>query len=87
MFQPISTAVHNGKYHGCFMVYENGTRPMIEKGDNCHHATEKGDNCYLATNDPFWKHSKDVDFKIQTRAQKGKSKIAKRENINSYLTQ
>ena len=74
-YRPSSIAVTNGKYHGCFKVYEDGTRPLIEKGKKC----------YLSTNDPFWKKLKDVDFKVEKRSQKDKKPITDREYIIKYL--
>ena len=79
MFIPLSIAVPHGNYHGCFNVYENGIRLLINH--------DAGEECPLSTNDPFWKRTKDVDFKIQTRLQKSKNKIAKREHIINYLSQ
>ena len=77
-FKPLSKAVRNGKYHECFNVCENGMRPLVNY--------KQGETCYLATNEPFWKHAKDVCFKIQTRAQKAKNIIVKREDIINYLS-
>ena len=51
MFKPLSVAVNNGQYHGCFKVYKNGMRPFIEKGDNLHPTNDNW--CYLSTDDPF----------------------------------
>ena len=75
-YKPLSIAVTNGKYHRCFKVYEDRTRPLIEKGEKC----------YLSTNDPFWKKLKDVDFMVETRSQKDKKPIADKEYIIKYLT-
>ena len=75
-YKPLSIAVKNGKYHGCFNVYEDRTEPLIKKGEKC----------YLTANDPFWKNIKDVDFKVETRSQKDKNPIVKREYIIKYLT-
>ena len=61
-YRPLSIAVTNGKYHGCFKVYEDGTRPLIEKSEKC----------YLSTNDPFWKKLKDVPFKVEKKNLKKK---------------
>ena len=70
MFKPLSAAVQNGQYHGCFEIYKSSMRPVIKKGD--HPQPTKDNWCYLPTNDPFWKHVKDVDFKVQTREEKKK---------------
>ena len=59
-YKPLSTAVKIGKYHACFNVYKDGTRPLIK---HC-------EKCYLTTNDPFWKLIKDVDFKVETLSKK-----------------
>ena len=84
MFKPLSAAVENGKYHGCFNVYKNGMRPFVENGDRCHIAINGW--CYLSTNDPFWNRAEDVDFKIQTTVQKNRNKIANRQEVINYLT-
>ena len=39
----------------------------------------EGDKCHLSTNDPFWKYTKDVDFKIQTSSQEAKNLISERK--------
>ena len=72
MFKPLSVAVNNGQHHGCFKVYKNGMRPFIEKGDHPH--PTKDNWCYLSIDDPFWKRVKYVDFTVQTREQKKKTK-------------
>ena len=81
MFKPLSAAVKNGKHQGCFKVYKNGMRLFVENGDRYRIAINGWS--YLLTNDHFWKHAEDVDFKIQTRGQKRRNKIANRqEGIN-----
>ena len=84
MFKPLSVAVQNGKYHGCFKVYKNGTRSFVENGDCCRLAINGW--CYLSANNPCWKRAEDADFKIQTRAQKRRNKIANRQEVINYLT-
>ena len=76
MYKPLSRCSEDGKYHGCWTVYEDGTRKFISKGRGC----------YFATNDPFWKDPKDVDFKIKTRAQRKSTPIAKQKDVIKYLT-
>ena len=71
IYKPVSKICKNGKYHGCWSVYEDGTRKLISKWSRCMYATD----------DPFWKDPKDVDFKIKTRAQKNRMARAKQ-----YLT-
>ena len=83
MFKPLSAAVENGKHQGCFKVYKNGMRPFVENGDRCRIAINGW--CCLLTNYPFWKHAEDADFKIQTRAQKRRNKIANRQEGINYL--
>ena len=84
MLKPLIVAVNNGQYHGCFKVYKNGMRPFTEKGDHPH--PTKDNWCYLSTNDSFSKHVKDVDFTVQTREQKEKNEIAKKQEIIDYLS-
>ena len=67
IYKPISKLCENGKYHGCYSVCEDGTRMLLSKGKYC----------YYATDDPFWKHAKDVDFKVETRSQIKKQDLRK----------
>ena len=78
MYKPLCTCSEDGKYHGCWTVYEDRTRKFISKGREC----------YFATNDPFWKDPKGVDFKIKTRAKKKQKNtpIAKQKDVIEYLT-
>ena len=60
IYKPPSKLCRDGKYHGCWAIYEDGTRKLITKGLKCK----------FPTDDPYWKQPKDVDFKTKTRAQK-----------------
>ena len=71
----LNKAVKNGKYHACFNVYEDGTRPLIKKGEKF----------YLTTNGPFWKNIRGVGFKVETRSQKLKN-LLQIENILSNIS-
>ena len=76
IYKPVSKCCNNGKYHGCWSIYEDGTRKFISKKARCIYATD----------DPFWKEPKDVDFKIKTRSQKNKMARATRKDVLEYLT-
>ena len=76
IYKPSSKLCRNGKYHGCWSIYEDGTRKIIAKGQKCNYPTD----------DPFWKQAKDVDFKIKTRAQKAKLKKAKMKEVVKYFS-
>ena len=66
----------DGKYHCCWAIYEDGTRQLITKRRKCK----------FPTDDPFWKHAKDVDFKIKIRAQKAKVEKAKMKDAVKYFS-
>ena len=76
IYKPVSKCCKNGKYHGCWSIYEDGTRMLISKNLRCKHATD----------DPFWKEPKDVDFKIKTRTQKRKMNKPAMKDVVKYLT-
>ena len=76
IYKPLSKCSENGIYHGCWWLYEDGTRKMINEGRSCH----------FATNDPFWKEPKDVDFKVKTRSQKERTPTANQKDVLKYLT-
>ena len=76
IYKPVSTRCKNGKYHGCWSIYENGTRMLINKNARCMYATD----------DPFWKEPKDVDFKVKTKSQKNKMARPTKEAVLKYLT-
>ena len=77
IYKPVSKLCENGKYHGCWSIYEDGsTRKLIGKNFLCKYPTD----------DPFWKKPEEVNFKIKTRAQKRKMGKRYREDILEYLT-
>ena len=76
IYKPPSKLCRDGKYHGCWAIYEDGTRQLITKGRKCK----------FPTDDPFWKEAKDVDFKIKTRAQKTKLEKAKVKDAIKYFS-
>ena len=76
IYKPASKLCENGKYHGCWSIYEDGTRKLISKNFLCKYPTD----------DPFWKKPEDVNFKIKTRAQKRKIQKPYREDVLDYLT-
>ena len=76
VYKPFSKMCKNGKYYGCWSIYEDGTRKLIAKEHKCN----------FSTNDPFWKHPKDVDFKVKTRAQKNKLQKAKMKDVVKYFS-
>ena len=75
IYKPVSKLCENGKYHGCWSIYEDGTRMIISKNMLCKYPTD----------DPFWKKPKDVDFKIKTRAQKRKMRKPNRYDVLKYF--
>ena len=91
IYKPTSKCCKNGEYHGCFRVYEDGTRPLIGERDVCYGCHRNGRiepyfnaetyTCYFATHDPFWKHAKDADFKIKTRSQKKELPLPKKQTL------
>ena len=76
IYKPLSKLCKNGKYHGFWSIYEDGTRKLIKKEHKCK----------FYTNDPFWKHPKDVDYKVKTRAQKNKLEKAKMKDVVKYFS-
>ena len=76
IFKPHSKYSKDGLYHSCYGVYKNGCRMLI---------TGKCSKCRFPTNDPFWKKVEDVDFKIQTRAQKKKLEMANKNDVFKYF--
>ena len=60
IYKPFSKIAKEGMYHGCWSIYEDGTRKLISKCCKCNYQT----------NDPFWKKAKEVDFSVKTRGQK-----------------
>ena len=76
IYKPPSKLCRDGKYHGCWAIYEDGTRQLITKGCKCK----------FPTDDPFWKEAKDVGFKIKTRAQKTKLEKAKVKDAIKYFS-
>ena len=38
-YMTLSKSVPKGKYHGCFYIFEDGTRKLIDKKDKCWYAT------------------------------------------------
>ena len=76
IYKPASKLCRDGKYHGCWTIYEDGTRKLITKGLKCK----------FPTDDPYWKQPKDVDFKIKTRAQKAKLERAKMKEVVKYFS-
>ena len=61
-------------YHGCSTVYKDGTRMLIEKGQDC----------VLATNYPFGKLPKDIESKVETRSMLKRKKLASLKYILDY---
>ena len=76
IYKPLSKLCKNGKYHGCWAIYEDGTRKLIRKGHKCK----------FPTDDPFWKHPKDVEYKVKTRAQKNKLEKPKMKDVVKYFS-
>ena len=76
IYKPVSKCCKNGIYHGCWSIYEDGTRMLVSKNASCTYATD----------DPFWKEPKDVDFRIKTRAQKRKMNKPAMKDVVKYLT-
>ena len=76
IYKPVSKCCKNGKYHGCWSIYEDGTRMLISNNARCKYATDN----------PFWKEPRDVDFKIKTRAQKRKMNKPAMKDVVKYLT-
>ena len=76
IYKPLSKMCKDGKYQGCWSIYEDGTRMLITTNHYCKYAT----------NDPFWKNPKDVDFKVKTRAQKKKLVKPKMREVIKYFS-
>ena len=76
IYKPISKICEGGKYHGCWSIYEDGTRILISKEHFCKYPT----------NDPFWKKAKEVDFKVKTRAQKTKMGKPAMKDVIKYFS-
>ena len=74
IYRPVSKICKEGKYHGCWSIYEDGTRMLIGKNMLCKYPT----------NDPFWKKPKDVDFKSKTRLQKRKMRKPNKYDVLKY---
>ena len=53
IYKPLSKMCKDGKYHGCWSIYEDGTRMLISKNHYCKYST----------NDPFWKIQKTLTLK------------------------
>ena len=53
IYKPLSKICKNGKYHGCWAIYEDGTRQLITKKHKCK----------FPTDDLFWKHAKTLILK------------------------
>ena len=66
-----------GKYHGCWTVYEDGSRCLIEY--------DLDKKCVCVTNEPFWKRPEDADFNIQTMTQEACKKLATQKYIKDYF--
>ena len=75
IYKTLSKLCKNGKYRGCWSIYEDGTRKLITKY-----------KCKFPTDDPFWKHPKDIDYKVKTRAQKNKLEKAKMNEVVKYFS-
>ena len=76
IYKPVSKCCENGKCHGCWSIYEDGTRMLISNNACCKYATDG----------PFWKEPRDVDFKIKARAQKRKMNKPAMKDVVKYLT-
>ena len=74
IYKPVSKICKNGKYHGCWSIYDDSTRQIIGKNMLCRYPTD----------DPFWKKPEDVDFKIKTRAQKRKMSKPNKNDVLKY---
>ena len=73
--RPVSKICKEGKYHGCWSIYKDGTRMIIGKNQLCRYPSD----------DPFWKKPKDVNFTIKTRSQKRKMNKPYREEVFKYF--
>ena len=76
IYKAASKLCRDGKCHGCWAIYEDGTRKLITKGLKCK----------FPTDDQYWKQPKDVDFKIKTRVQKAKLERAKMKEVVKYFS-
>ena len=59
-------------YHGCAMGFRDGTRISISE------------KCILATNNPFWKHTEDIQNKVETRSMLQKKKKCTWKYMEKY---
>ena len=76
IYRPAGKICKEGKYHGCWSIYEDGTRLLIGKNMLCRYPTD----------DPFWKKPKGIDFKIKTRSETRKMKKPNLYEVLKYCS-
>ena len=42
IYKPLSKIASNGNYHGCWGIYEDGTRRLITECSKCRYPTNNG---------------------------------------------
>ena len=67
----------NDLYHGCWTVFEDGTRCLIK--------SSWGEKCICPTNDPFWKRTQDVVSRVETMTEEMDKKLASKRYIKNYF--
>ena len=55
IYKPVSKRCENGKYHGCWSIYEDSTRKLITKNVRCIYASD----------DHFGKSQKTLTLKLK----------------------
>ena len=65
-------------YHGCWLVYEDGTRCIIQ--------SQMGGQCLTPTCYPFWKLPKDLDSKVETMTQEVLKKLQATVTLEITIT-
>ena len=64
-------------YHGCWTVYEDGTRCLIK--------SNWGKKCVCPTNYLFWKLLEDLESRVQTMSEEMGKKLASKRYIKNYF--
>ena len=67
----------NGLYHGCWTVFEDGTRCLIK--------SSWGEKFLCPTNNPFWKRLQDVESRVETMTEEMDKKLASKHYLKNYF--
>ena len=66
----------DGLYHGCWTVFEDGTRCLIKSNWG---------GCICPTDDPFWKRPQDVESRVEILTEEMDKKLASKRYIKNYF--